>query len=77
MGIFLAVVTTKGWPLHQLNINNSFLYGFIDEELYMSPLKGYFNVAPEQFCKLQKSLYSLKLAGRQWNKKFTTKLIDY
>lgn len=59
------MTAAKGWPLHQLDINNVFLHGFIDKELYMSPLKGYSKAAPNQACKLQGSLYGLKQAGRQ------------
>ena len=35
--LFIALATTRGWPLHQLDINNAFLHGFIDEEVYMLP----------------------------------------
>ncbi|GKC11192.1 retrovirus-related pol polyprotein from transposon TNT 1-94, partial [Tanacetum coccineum] len=38
---FDSLATTKGWPLHQLDINNAFLHGFIDEDIYMQPPTGY------------------------------------
>jgi len=39
--VFIALTTSKGWPLHQLDINNTFLYGYIDEEVYVEPAEGY------------------------------------
>ena len=38
--LFIALSTARGWPLHQLDINNAFLHGFIDEEVYMLPPEG-------------------------------------
>jgi len=32
--VFIALATTSNWPLHQLDINNAFLHGFIDEVKY-------------------------------------------
>ncbi|KDP35766.1 hypothetical protein JCGZ_10846 [Jatropha curcas] len=40
----------------------------------MEPPAGHTKALPGQYCKLQRSLYGLKQAGRQWNKQFTTTL---
>ncbi|GKC02526.1 uncharacterized mitochondrial protein-like protein [Tanacetum coccineum] len=39
--VLIALAIAKGWPLHQLDINNAFLHGFIDEDIYMQPPAGY------------------------------------
>lgn len=69
--LFIALATAQHWPLHQLDINNAFLHGFIEEEVYMLPPRGYFKAQPGQVCKLQRSLYGLKQTSRQWNIELT------
>ncbi|XP_019054351.1 PREDICTED: uncharacterized protein LOC109115144 [Nelumbo nucifera] len=39
--IFLAIATSKSWPIHQLDINNAFLHGYLDEDIYMQPPEGH------------------------------------
>ena len=73
--IFIALATAKSWPLHQLDINNAFLHGFIDEEVYMQPPAGYTKASPGQVCKLQRSLCGLKQASWQWNLELTRFLL--
>ncbi|KAL2248611.1 UNVERIFIED_CONTAM: Retrovirus-related Pol polyprotein from transposon RE1 [Sesamum indicum] len=74
--IFIALAAKFNWHLHQLDINNAFLHGTIDEEIYMEAPEGS-NIPKGYVCKLKRSLYGLKQASRQWNQEFTSKLESY
>lgn len=75
--VLLTVATARKWSTHQIDINNAFLHGFLDEEVYMLPPQGYTGARPGQVCRLYRSLYGLKQAGRQWNVELCCKLEDF
>ncbi|GKA04775.1 RmlC-like cupins superfamily protein [Tanacetum coccineum] len=73
----LAISTINNWFVHQLDINNSFLHGDLNEEVYMIVPSGYKRpLPPNTVCRLKKSLYGLKQANRQWFIKLTTLLLS-
>lgn len=62
----------------QLDIKTAFLYGLVDEELYIEQPEGFVKLGQEKLvCKLIKCIYGLKQASRVWNEKFNAFLIQY
>lgn len=66
----------QSWPIFQLDVNNAFLYGDIEETVYMKLPPGYFDENDNRVCRLKKSLYGLKQAPRQWNAKLSSTLLE-
>ena len=71
------MAVAKGLKLHQMDMNNAFLHGDLEEEVYMILPPGFQTSGPGKVCKLKKLLYGLKQALRQWFAKISSKLLDY
>lgn len=64
--------------LQHFDVKTAFLYGDLEESLYMRQPVGFEDQEkPNQVCMLKKSLYGLKQASRRWNKTFTNFLNAY
>lgn len=66
--MILAVAAQRGWTVYQLDVKSAFLYGELQEEVFVEQPKGYEMKGEEQLMvyKLQKALYGLKQAPRAW-----------
>jgi hypothetical protein len=72
----ISCAVNFGWPLHQLDVKNTFLHGNI-EEVYMEIPPGFTNNQTlEKVCKLKKSLYGLKQSPRAWFDRFRRAACD-
>jgi histone deacetylase 1/2 len=60
----LSLAVTNKWTILQLDINNAFLNGFLDEEVYIIQPPGFEAADETLVCKLNKALYGLKQAPR-------------
>ncbi|KAK1412979.1 hypothetical protein QVD17_34637 [Tagetes erecta] len=72
----ISIAVQNNWPLYQFDVDNAFLHGSLNEEVYMTLPQGYYNTGETKVCKLVKSLYGLKQASRQWNEKLTATLTE-
>ena len=55
------------WPLHQIDVFNAFLHGFLNTPIYMDQLQGFIDQThPNYVCLLHHSLYGLQQAPRAW-----------
>jgi histone deacetylase 1/2 len=73
--LILSLAVSNNWSLRQLDVQNAFLHGVLDEEVYMDRPPGY-ESHPGYVCKLEKALYGLKQAPRSWYARLCGKLIS-
>ncbi len=66
-----ALVVTHDMGIIQYDAKTTFVYGDLQEEIFMEQPKGYFKLETKQFvCYLHKIIYGLCQATHQWNLKF-------
>uniref|UniRef100_A0A2N9IP74 Integrase catalytic domain-containing protein n=1 Tax=Fagus sylvatica TaxID=28930 RepID=A0A2N9IP74_FAGSY len=67
----LSLVAFFDFELYQMDVKTAFLNGDLEEDVYMEQPEGFISKGDEnKVCKLEKSIYGLKQASRQWNLKF-------
>jgi hypothetical protein len=73
--LILSLVMSQRWVLRQLDVQNVFLHGVLDEEVFIKQPPGFIDpVFPSYHCKLDKALYGLKQTPRAWYSRLGDKL---
>ncbi|GJS09193.1 putative ribonuclease H-like domain-containing protein [Tanacetum coccineum] len=74
--IFLAFASYMGFVVYQMDVKSAFLYGKIDEEVYVSQPPGFQDPKhPKKVYKVVKALYGLHQAPRAWYATLSTFLL--
>nr|GFB72350.1 putative ribonuclease H-like domain-containing protein [Tanacetum cinerariifolium] len=65
--LFLAYASFMGFTVYQMDVKSAFLYGTIDEEVYMMQPPGFQNLAfLAKVYKVEKAIWGLHQAPRAW-----------
>ncbi|GKC24680.1 putative ribonuclease H-like domain-containing protein [Tanacetum coccineum] len=75
--LFLAYASFMGFIVYQMDVKSSFLYGTIEEEVYVCQPPGFEDPQfPDKVYKVEKALYSLHQAPRAWYETLSTYLLE-
>ncbi|GJS78466.1 putative ribonuclease H-like domain-containing protein [Tanacetum coccineum] len=76
--LFLAFASFMGFIVYQMDVKSAFLYGTIDEEVYVSQPPGFVDPDhPKKVYKVVKALYGLYQAPRAWYATLSTFLEEH
>ncbi|GKB19460.1 putative ribonuclease H-like domain-containing protein [Tanacetum coccineum] len=76
--LFLAFASYMGFIVYQMDMKSAFLYGTIDEEVYVSQPPGFVDPDhPKKVYKVVKALYGLHQAPRAWYATLSTFLVEH
>ena len=65
--LVLGYAVSNSWPVRQLDVNQAFLRGTLNEEVFMDQPPGFIDAdRPTHVCRLKKAIYGLKQAPRAW-----------
>nr|GEY47736.1 putative ribonuclease H-like domain-containing protein [Tanacetum cinerariifolium] len=75
--LFIAYASFKDFVVYHMDVNSAFLYGKIEEEVYVCQPPGFEEPDfPDRVYKVEKALYGLHQAPRAWYETLLTYLLE-
>ncbi|GJR34613.1 retrovirus-related pol polyprotein from transposon TNT 1-94 [Tanacetum coccineum] len=75
--LFLAYASFMGFIVYQMDVKSAFLYGTIEEEVYVYQPLGFEDLQfPDKVYKIEKALYGLHQAPKAWYETLSTYLLE-
>ncbi|GJV17333.1 putative ribonuclease H-like domain-containing protein [Tanacetum coccineum] len=75
--LFLAYASFKDFVVYQMDVKSAFLYGKIEEEVYVCKPPGFEDPDfPDRVYKVERAIYRLHQAPRAWYETLSTYLLD-
>nr|GEX88739.1 putative ribonuclease H-like domain-containing protein [Tanacetum cinerariifolium] len=75
--LFLAYASFMGFMVYQIDVKSAFLYGTIEEEVYVCQPPGFEDLDhPDKVYKMVKALYGLHQAPRAWYETLANYLLE-
>ncbi|GKE01285.1 putative ribonuclease H-like domain-containing protein, partial [Tanacetum coccineum] len=75
--LFLAYASFMDFTVYQMDVKSAFLYGTIEEEVYVSQPPGFVDLEfPNRVYKVEKALHGLHQALRAWYETLSTYLLE-
>ncbi|CAL1351957.1 unnamed protein product [Linum trigynum] len=72
-----TLALSSHWPIFQYDVNNAFLQGPLQEEVYMSQPPGFRDPKfPHHVCRLRRAIYGLRQAPRAWYEALSSFLLS-
>ncbi|EEB90715.1 hypothetical protein MPER_11042, partial [Moniliophthora perniciosa FA553] len=73
----LALAALKDWSISAVDVKSAFLYGKLDEEIYMEQPEGFIARGQERkVLRLRRAIYGLRQAALVWWKALTQSMKD-
>ena len=73
----MSLAALHDWEIEALDVKTAYLFGELDEEIYMDQPESFIVKGQEKkVCRLKKSIYRLKQSALQWNKQLHKSLLE-
>jgi hypothetical protein len=74
--LILHLAAALDFHVHAMDVDQAFLQGDLEEEIYMEPPPGFPPATPGHVWRLQRPLYGLRQSPRQWHAKLKAVLLQ-